>query len=434
VNISIASSGNAGEITGEDTLCEGITTTDLDLINFDGTIVDWEYSLNNGNSWISTGLTTSSITINGITGNSLIRAIVEKAPCGTDTSFFSIIVSSGSEAGILSGSLTHCGPINNGQIITAGYVGDVIEWIQSPSGEDNFSTINSQNDTLAYANNTASLDYAVIVQFESCPPDTSDIISITIHSASDAGQIIVADTVCSNPDGIAIELNNNLGSVLGWEYSINGGITWVSTGITDSTFLYLDTYENPEFRVIVQNEACPPDTSLASVFIHSALESFIWQDTIYVGDSIQLSAGMGESFEWSPALNIDSIFSPNPIVAPIINTTYEVEVTDSNGCFTTSSHEITVLDNPNVITVNNFVTPNGDGFNDTWLIKNIELFPTNSVIVFNVYGQIIFEASPYQNDWDISADNLPDGTYFYAVTTLPNTPPVKGTITIVNSK
>lgn len=434
VSIGFADLPNAGEIIGEDTLCAGMTTTDLELINFDGAIVDWDYSLNNGNTWNSTGLTTSSVSISGITGNSIIRVIVEKLPCGIDTSFFNIFVSSGSETGLLTGSIAHCGPVNSGEIITTGFNGEILEWIQSPAGQGNFTSINSQNDTIDYVNNVVSTDYAVVVQFGTCQPDTSDIVTVTISTLSNAGEILAPDTICSSPDGIDIELINNLGSVLDWEFSIDGGETWISAGITDSSYTYTNTFENPEFRVIVKNEACPADTSFSTVVLFSSPPPFSLLDTIFLGDSIQLNATMGESFVWSPAVNISSIFIRNPKVAPNISLTYAVAVTDSNGCITNSTHEIIVIDNPNTIAINNFASPNGDGYNDIWLIKNIELFPNNSVVVFNAYGQIIFEASPYNNNWDISADNIPDGTYFYTVITKPNTPPAKGALTIVNSK
>ncbi len=66
-------------------------------------------------------------------------------------------------------------------------------------------------------------------------------------------------------------------------------------------------------------------------------------------------------------------------------------------------------------------TPNGDGVNDRFIIKDIDKFPTNSIKLFNRWGNLVFEASPYQNNWNgyqqsaTTADSaeLPVGTYFY---------------------
>jgi gliding motility-associated-like protein len=59
----------------------------------------------------------------------------------------------------------------------------------------------------------------------------------------------------------------------------------------------------------------------------------------------------------------------------------------------------------------NFVSPNNDGINDIFRIENLEAYPDNEIIIFNQKGRIIFQSSPYNNDWD--AANIEEGTYFY---------------------
>ena len=63
----------------------------------------------------------------------------------------------------------------------------------------------------------------------------------------------------------------------------------------------------------------------------------------------------------------------------------------------------------------NMFTPNGDGFNDTWEIDNIQLFEVRSVRIINRWGDIVFKANEYNNDWAgiFGHKNLPAGTYYY---------------------
>lgn len=70
----------------------------------------------------------------------------------------------------------------------------------------------------------------------------------------------------------------------------------------------------------------------------------------------------------------------------------------------------------------NGFSPNNDGVNDFFEILGLEDYPNNKLIVFDGNGAILFEGSPYQNNWDgfiqsgsISADNgkLNTGTYYY---------------------
>ncbi len=63
----------------------------------------------------------------------------------------------------------------------------------------------------------------------------------------------------------------------------------------------------------------------------------------------------------------------------------------------------------------NIITPNGDGFNDFLVIKNIETISNSRLVIINANGIKVFEANNYQNNWD--ASNAPDGTYFYVFET-----------------
>ena len=71
------------------------------------------------------------------------------------------------------------------------------------------------------------------------------------------------------------------------------------------------------------------------------------------------------------------------------------------------------------ITVHEAVSPNGDGINDFLVIENISQYPENKLTIMNRSGQMIFEASGYDNTskvFDGHGKNgqmqLP-GTYFY---------------------
>ena len=71
-------------------------------------------------------------------------------------------------------------------------------------------------------------------------------------------------------------------------------------------------------------------------------------------------------------------------------------------------------------TVYNVFTPNGDGRNDCFVFDILNLrggdFPNNELIVFNRWGDVIYEAAPYNNDWKGTSNDggeLPEGTYYY---------------------
>ena len=66
--------------------------------------------------------------------------------------------------------------------------------------------------------------------------------------------------------------------------------------------------------------------------------------------------------------------------------------------------------------VPNIITPNNDGSNDNLRVPCLESEHTNnSLKIFNRWGDVVYQAKPYQNDWDGTYQNapLPPGTYFY---------------------
>lgn len=73
------------------------------------------------------------------------------------------------------------------------------------------------------------------------------------------------------------------------------------------------------------------------------------------------------------------------------------------------------------IEISEVFTPNGDGYNDTWLIKGLEAYPNSRVSIFNRWGTVVYETDDYQNDWNgtsnspyhIGGEDLPEGTYYY---------------------
>jgi gliding motility-associated-like protein len=65
-----------------------------------------------------------------------------------------------------------------------------------------------------------------------------------------------------------------------------------------------------------------------------------------------------------------------------------------------------------------FFSPNGDGINDAWYLKDIIRYPLNKVWVYDVSGNEVFSSSPYENDWQgTNKDNfpLPEGSYLFII-------------------
>lgn len=125
------------------------------------------------------------------------------------------------------------------------------------------------------------------------------------------------------------------------------------------------------------------------------------------GESVQLQAAGGISYQWEPAESLDFPTSAIPIASPIETTTYTVTARGENGCMTTG--EITIeVDFSFVVEAPKLLVPATD---QSWKVTNIESYPEVSVLITNKFGKKVFTAAPYQNNW--TAEQLPEGVYFY---------------------
>jgi gliding motility-associated-like protein len=74
---------------------------------------------------------------------------------------------------------------------------------------------------------------------------------------------------------------------------------------------------------------------------------------------------------------------------------------------------LTAVNEESPFTFFNAFSPDGDGKNDTWEIKNLDLYPNNELSVFNRWGDEVFKTKNYSSSKAWDGGNLNPGTYYY---------------------
>ncbi len=111
--------------------------------------------------------------------------------------------------------------------------------------------------------------------------------------------------------------------------------------------------------------------------------------------------------------SLDGInYQSDPLFQNVPAGEYTISVKDLNGCLPTPTKVIYVLDYPS------FFTPNGDGFNDTWVIKNIKTKPNTLISIFDRFGKLIKQFNANSGGWNgtFNGQNLPSTDYWFTLT------------------
>ncbi len=88
-------------------------------------------------------------------------------------------------------------------------------------------------------------------------------------------------------------------------------------------------------------------------------------------------------------------------------------VSGNNGAVVTNITGGQVLVEGRPFFIPSVFTPNGDGKNDKFTILGINQFPGSELIIYNRWGNVVYQSKDYKNDWD--GRGLNEGTYYYTL-------------------
>lgn len=217
-------------------------------------------------------------------------------------------------------------------------------------------------------------------------------------------------------------------ATMGLDYGfISDSLVIPSGQLVDTLFInpildsITETTETVILNVIYEECSGQLDTSTATLYISDYTPmSLSLVDSINICDQIgelatinsNLFGGLDPvNIEWSNGSISESIE-----VSPSETKLFSISVSDN--CDNEIADSCMVWVQCPVENINIF-TPNSDGTNDFFIPINLEQYPNPSIMIFNRWGQLVYENKNYQNDWQgthyLSGEKLNAGIYYYFI-------------------
>jgi gliding motility-associated-like protein len=233
----------------------------------------------------------------------------------------------------------------------------------------------------------------------------------------------IAFTDLSNP------LNN---TITGWNWQFGDGSSSNQQN-PSKTYLRSGTYNVAMFY----NTAigCPSDTITKQVIIHPYPVVDAGPDLFLLQGGQQtiratVTGSNNYAYLWSPATWLSDPTILQPITKAEDDITYTITVTGAGGCAGTDEVFVKQLLKP---IIPNAFSPNGDGINDTWIIRHLDSYPGATVQVFDRYGKSIFISTGYNQPWNGTTGGkpVPAGVYYYIVDPKNGMSRSQGSVTVI---
>ena len=280
---------------------------------------------------------------------------------------------------------------------------------------------------------------SILVSIATNPP-VINITSPSDNSIFSAGSSISFSAIASDPNGTvarveffagALKLGEDLTSPYNFVWNAAPAGTYLVTArATDNQGITA----NDEIQVFVNVQNSTPSANAGEDITVQLPEN-----SVVIKGSATDSDGIISTYNWIQVSGPDeaSITQDSFGELRLSNLkegsyVFELTVTDNGNL--TGKDQITITVAPSLLSLEQiprYFTPNGDGIQDTWEWPSIEHFADSRLMIFNRFGQKVYESTSYQNDWDGTTDGkaLQEDAYYYVIK-LYNTD-LKGAVRII---
>ncbi len=261
----------------------------------------------------------------------------------------------------------------------------------------------------SYTNTTPfqQVIYARIINIQNCYGNIPITLNVNVFS-----QIITDETI-----GICNNTPTNISAPSGFLYSWNTSpikttqtITVINAGTYTVTLTNSDGCTKTKTITVVNSEVA----TITNIDVNDFNENLMVTISVTGNGNYNYSLD-GINYQTSPTFNL------------LNSGEYTVYVNDSNNCGV-------VFKTFYALSYPKFFTPNNDGYNDTWYIKNLSKkgLENSTIYIFDRFGKLLKQIYPNKNGWNGNLDGKPlqESDYWF-VLELTNGKTVKGHFSLI---
>jgi len=191
-------------------------------------------------------------------------------------------------------------------------------------------------------------------------------------------------------------------------YDLNNGTIQLINGSVGNL---LEVFEPGNYGVIAQDlvTGCKSDLIIASVVAVHPPSDFSFTTSSYFVDPTALSIEVMPIGDYEYKID-QHPFQENPYFSNVSFGPHTITVRDINQC-DSMTKELFFVDYPK------FFTPNGDGYNETWNIKDLDMQVNSKICIFDRFGKLIKEIFPSGTGWDgtYNQNDMPSTDYWFVI-------------------
>jgi gliding motility-associated-like protein len=417
-------------LSGDNTVCDGTTTRTL-TVSLTGT-APWSfvYAIDGVSQPAITGINSSPYTFQSATGAhtySLVSLSDASRPsCSGTVSGTAAITMATVPTAILSGDNTVC-DASTTRTLSVSLTGTspwsfvyAIDGVSQPA----ITGINSSPYTFQSATgvHTYTLVSVSDASTSGCAGSTTGTASISMGTVP-TGTLSGNNTICGNASTSSLVVILNGTAPWSFTYSIDGSTTETVTGINTSNYIFQSGTGSHTYALVSVNDAsvsgCTGSSSSGAASGTATITAItdipVGHNGLFIApDTAVLSVNNnGGVYQWYDApVNGNLVFTGSVFVTPKITDTTTYYVQEASGAPCRVAVSAIPVAAPKVFFIPNLITPNSDGKNDQFEILGLP--SGSSLMVFNRWGERIYENHNYDNLW--AGNESSDGIYYFGLT------------------